>query len=113
MFQGRTAAKEGLVFGHENMGIVVECGSGVTLLKEGDRIVLVSRAWKRGNLKFLVESLLMSSLLLAFQRSGWKMQELRTGQDGLLHWCQPRVCRRCLRASNSVEDSNDAERQRS
>ncbi|KAM0722595.1 hypothetical protein Q7P37_002036 [Cladosporium fusiforme] len=40
MYQGRTAAENGLVFGHENMGIVTEIGSGVTLLKEGDRIVL-------------------------------------------------------------------------
>ncbi|KAK3673096.1 hypothetical protein LTR78_006936 [Recurvomyces mirabilis] len=40
MYQGRTAAESGLVFGHENMGIVEELGSGVTLLKKGDRIVL-------------------------------------------------------------------------
>ncbi|KIW09624.1 uncharacterized protein PV09_00491 [Verruconis gallopava] len=40
MYQGRTAAKEGLVFGHENMGIVEELGEGVTLLRKGDRIVL-------------------------------------------------------------------------
>ncbi|MCJ1372033.1 hypothetical protein MMC20_003254 [Loxospora ochrophaea] len=40
MYQGRTAAQSGLVFGHENMGIVEETGSGVTLLKKGDRIVL-------------------------------------------------------------------------
>ena len=40
MYQGRTAAQAGLVFGHENMGIVTEVGSGVTLLKKGDRIVL-------------------------------------------------------------------------
>jgi threonine dehydrogenase-like Zn-dependent dehydrogenase len=40
MYQGRTAAEAGLVFGHENMGIVVETGSGVTLLEKGDRIVL-------------------------------------------------------------------------
>lgn len=40
MYQGRTAAENGLVFGHENMGIVTETGSGVTLLKKGDRIVL-------------------------------------------------------------------------
>lgn len=32
MYQGRTAAESGLVFGHENMGIVVETGAGVTLL---------------------------------------------------------------------------------
>ncbi|KAI4134306.1 MAG: hypothetical protein LQ347_001631 [Umbilicaria vellea] len=36
MYQGRTAAESG----HENMGIIVEVGSGVTLLKKGDRIVL-------------------------------------------------------------------------
>jgi len=40
MYQGRTAAESGLVFGHENMGIVEELGEGVTLLKKGDRIVL-------------------------------------------------------------------------
>ena len=40
MYQGRTAAEGGLVFGHENMGVVTEVGSGVTLLEKGDRIVL-------------------------------------------------------------------------
>jgi hypothetical protein len=40
MYQGRTAAEAGLVFGHENMGIVIETREGVTLLKKGDRIVL-------------------------------------------------------------------------
>ncbi|KAH9827269.1 Alcohol dehydrogenase GroES-like domain [Teratosphaeria destructans] len=40
MYQGRTAAESGLVFGHENMGIITEVGPGVTLLKTGDRIVL-------------------------------------------------------------------------
>ena len=39
-YQGRTAAETGLVFGHENMGVVIETGSGVTLLEKGDRIVL-------------------------------------------------------------------------
>ncbi|MCJ1388178.1 hypothetical protein MMC18_001023 [Xylographa bjoerkii] len=40
MYQGRTAAEKGLVFGHENMGIIEELGNGVTLLKKGDRVVL-------------------------------------------------------------------------
>lgn len=40
MYQGRTAAEADLVFGHENMGVVIETGLGVTLLKKGDRIVL-------------------------------------------------------------------------
>lgn len=35
-----SAAKKGLAFGHENMGIVEELSSGVTLLKRCDRIVL-------------------------------------------------------------------------
>lgn len=40
MYQGRTAAETGIVFGHENMGIVTEVGQGVTLLQKGDRVVL-------------------------------------------------------------------------
>ncbi|UPM45222.1 glutathione-independent formaldehyde dehydrogenase [Halocatena salina] len=40
MYEGRTDADPGIVFGHENMGIVEEVGDGVTTLSEGDRIVL-------------------------------------------------------------------------
>jgi len=40
MYEGRTAAQSGIVFGHENMGIVEEVGSGVSLLKKGDRVVM-------------------------------------------------------------------------
>ncbi|KZS97135.1 GroES-like protein [Sistotremastrum niveocremeum HHB9708] len=40
MYEGRTAAEAGIVFGHENMGIVEEVGSGVSLLKKGDRVVM-------------------------------------------------------------------------
>jgi len=40
MYEGRTAAEKGLIFGHENMGIIEEIGTGVTLLKKGDRIVM-------------------------------------------------------------------------
>ncbi|KAJ7141585.1 hypothetical protein C8R46DRAFT_1135321 [Mycena filopes] len=40
MYEGRTAAQAGIVFGHENMGIVDEVGTGVTLLKKGDRVVM-------------------------------------------------------------------------
>lgn len=40
MFEGRTGADPGIVFGHENMGIVQEVGPGVGKLKKGDRIVL-------------------------------------------------------------------------
>lgn len=39
MYEGRTAANPGIVFGHENMGIVEEVGSAVTTLKKGDRVV--------------------------------------------------------------------------
>lgn len=40
MYEGRTGAQPGIVFGHENMGIVEEVGSGVASLKQGDRINL-------------------------------------------------------------------------
>jgi glutathione-independent formaldehyde dehydrogenase len=40
MYEGRTAAEAGIVFGHENLGIVEEVGSGVTSLSSGDRVVM-------------------------------------------------------------------------
>ena len=40
MYEGRTDAEPGIVFGHENMGVVTEVGDGVSTLEEGDRIVL-------------------------------------------------------------------------
>ncbi len=40
MYEGRTSAKPGIVFGHENLGIIEEVGSGVTDLKIGDRVVM-------------------------------------------------------------------------
>jgi glutathione-independent formaldehyde dehydrogenase len=40
MYEGRTAAQPGIVFGHENLGIVEETGEGVTSVKPGDRVVM-------------------------------------------------------------------------
>lgn len=40
MYEGRTAAQQGIIFGHENMGIVEEVGSGVVTLQKGDRVVM-------------------------------------------------------------------------
>ena len=40
MYEGRTDAEPGIVFGHENMGVVTEVGEAVSSLEEGDRIVL-------------------------------------------------------------------------
>ena len=40
MYEGRTAAKPGIIFGHENLGIVEKIGSGVTDIKVGDRVVM-------------------------------------------------------------------------
>lgn len=40
MYEGRTAAEPGIVFGHENMGIIAEAGPGVTSLAVGDRVVM-------------------------------------------------------------------------
>jgi glutathione-independent formaldehyde dehydrogenase len=40
MYEGRTAAEPGIVFGHENLGIITEVGSAVSMLKKGDRVVM-------------------------------------------------------------------------
>jgi glutathione-independent formaldehyde dehydrogenase len=40
MYEGRTAAEPGIVFGHENMGVIVEVGSAVKDRKVGDRVVM-------------------------------------------------------------------------
>ncbi|HSR23228.1 MAG TPA: alcohol dehydrogenase catalytic domain-containing protein, partial [Candidatus Eisenbacteria bacterium] len=40
MYEGRTAAQPGIVFGHENMGVVEQVGSAVVTLKTGDRVVM-------------------------------------------------------------------------
>src|SRR3981081_2188961 len=40
MYEGRTAAEPGIVFGHENMGIVQEVGPGVVSIHQGDRVVM-------------------------------------------------------------------------
>ncbi|MGX4692028.1 glutathione-independent formaldehyde dehydrogenase [Streptomyces sp. JNUCC 63] len=40
MYEGRTAAEAGIVFGHENLGIIEEVGNGVTSLSQGDRVVM-------------------------------------------------------------------------
>jgi glutathione-independent formaldehyde dehydrogenase len=40
MYEGRTAAEAGIVFGHENLGIVEDVGDGVTSLTRGDRVVM-------------------------------------------------------------------------
>jgi glutathione-independent formaldehyde dehydrogenase len=40
IYEGRTATEPGIMFGHENMGIVEDVGSGVTSLEQGDRVVM-------------------------------------------------------------------------
>ncbi len=40
MYEGRTPAGPGTVFGHEIMGVVETIGDGVTQIKVGDRVVL-------------------------------------------------------------------------
>ncbi|MCL0029090.1 glutathione-independent formaldehyde dehydrogenase [Dehalococcoidia bacterium] len=40
MYEGRTAAEPGIVFGHENMGIIQEVGGAVDSLSVGDRVVM-------------------------------------------------------------------------
>lgn len=40
MYEGRTAAGPGCVFGHEIMGVIEDIGPGVTSIRQGDRVVL-------------------------------------------------------------------------
>jgi len=40
MYEGRTDVAPGTVFGHENMGTVVETGPGVVSVRKGDRVVM-------------------------------------------------------------------------
>ncbi|HEX3910109.1 MAG TPA: alcohol dehydrogenase catalytic domain-containing protein [Solirubrobacteraceae bacterium] len=40
MYEGRAGADDGIVFGHENMGIVEEVGDGVVSVARGDRVVV-------------------------------------------------------------------------
>ncbi len=40
MYEGRAPVEAGLVFGHENMGVIEEVGSAVKGVKVGDRVVL-------------------------------------------------------------------------
>jgi glutathione-independent formaldehyde dehydrogenase len=40
MYNKRSTAEPGMVFGHENQGLVEEVGEGVVSVKQGDRVVL-------------------------------------------------------------------------
>ncbi|MDA8370020.1 MAG: glutathione-independent formaldehyde dehydrogenase [Nocardiopsaceae bacterium] len=40
MYEGRTDADAGMVFGHENLGVVEEVGSAVTRVRKGQRVVM-------------------------------------------------------------------------
>ncbi len=40
MYEGRTDFEVGRIFGHENMGEIIEVGNGVDRVKVGDRVVL-------------------------------------------------------------------------
>lgn len=42
MYEGRTSFEAGRVFGHENLGEVIEVGAGVDRVKVGDRVCLPS-----------------------------------------------------------------------
>jgi glutathione-independent formaldehyde dehydrogenase len=40
MYEGRTSAEPGIVFGHENLGVVEQVGDGVASIQQGDRVVM-------------------------------------------------------------------------
>lgn len=85
-YEGRTAAEQGLVFGHENMGVITEVGSGVTLLKKGDRIVLPFNV-ADGRCRNCEEG-------KTGTHSRWTAARASlTSSISLLHWCQSRIRR--------------------
>lgn len=65
------------------MGIVEELGEGVTLLQKGDRVVMPFNV-ADGRYVSDQYGLKRKTLLTHGQ-----MQELRRGQDSLLHRCEP------------------------
>jgi len=40
MYEGRTSMLPGRIFGHENLGVVIEVGPAVDRVKVGDRVCL-------------------------------------------------------------------------
>ena len=40
MYEERSTAEPGVVFGHENLGVAEEIGKGVVSIKKGDRVVI-------------------------------------------------------------------------
>src|ERR1700759_3222951 len=40
MYDGRTGAEPGLVFGHEPLGVIEQTGSAVEMVERGDRVVI-------------------------------------------------------------------------
>lgn len=40
MYEDRSSAEPGMVFGHENQGVVADTGPGVVSIRKGDRVVL-------------------------------------------------------------------------
>ncbi|MDQ9169584.1 glutathione-independent formaldehyde dehydrogenase [Oxalobacteraceae bacterium R-40] len=40
MYEGRTSVEKGKIFGHENLGVVIEAGTAVERVKVGDRVCL-------------------------------------------------------------------------
>ncbi len=40
MYEGRTSFEKGRIFGHENLGVVTEVGTGIDRIRKGDRVCL-------------------------------------------------------------------------
>ena len=40
MYEGRTSLEKGRIIGHENLGVVIECGKAVSRIKVGDRVCI-------------------------------------------------------------------------
>jgi NADPH:quinone reductase-like Zn-dependent oxidoreductase len=43
MYEGRTDLEAGKIFGHENLGVIAECGPAVASVNVGDRVRSLQR----------------------------------------------------------------------
>ena len=84
MYEGRTAAQPGIVFGHENMGIVDEVAPGVTVRPPVTSVKL--------SFSFISALEERRSSSHALQRCLRPLPQLRRGQIRILYRGEPRIC---------------------
>ena len=91
MYEGRTAATPGIVFSHENMGIIQEVGPGVKDRKVGDRVVVQNR-FPPGHIRTPEFVRGKAGQIVRYYGNYKNPEKLAYGQDGLplchLYWVE-------------------------